>query len=196
LQKFNSILKYLNQQQGNNVSLNKRPAWVRWLQIGLGAIIIILSILTLASPAAAFVSVVWLLAIILFFVGIERVIVGIFLPGRSRWSSIGLGILILILAGIALSYPTEAAVLILIFVAIALLIIGASRIIEGLSRRHRGVSRGFHVGVGALAVGIGIAILVVPSFGAALAGVIIAIGLLIIGIQMVITGIRSHKVLT
>jgi len=178
------------------VSLNKRPAWVRWLQIGLGAIIIILSILTLASPAAAFVSVVWLLAIILFFVGIERVIVGIFLPGRSRWSSIGLGILILILAGIALSYPTEAAVLILIFVAIALLIIGASRIIEGLSRRHRGVSRGFHVGVGALAVGIGIAILVVPSFGAALAGVIIAIGLLIIGIQMVITGIRSHKVLT
>jgi len=175
------------------VYLEKRPPWVRALQIGLGAIIIALSILALVSPAAAFVSIVWVLALILFFVGIERVISGIFLPGKHRFYSIGLGILILILAGIAISYPTEAALLIIILVAIALLIIGASRIIEGLSRRHRGFSRGLHVGVGILAIGIAIAILVLPSFGAALAGIIIAIGLLVIGIQMVITGIRSHK---
>ena len=176
--------------------VEKRPHWVRALQIGLGAIIIALSILALVSPAAAFVSIVWVLALILFFVGIERVISGIFLPGKHRFYSIGLGILILILAGIAISYPTEAALLIIILVAIALLIIGASRIIEGLSRRHRGFSRGFHVGVGILAIGIAIAILVLPSFGAALAGIIIAIGLLVIGIQMVITGIRSHKLAT
>lgn len=173
--------------------VEKRPPWVRALQIGLGAIIIALSIVALVSPAAAFVSIVWILAIILFFVGIERVISGIFLPGKHRFYSIGLGILILILAGIAISYPTEAATLIIIFIAIALLIIGGSRIIEGLSRRHRGFSRGFHLGVGILAVAIGIAILVLPSFGAALAGFLIAIGLLVIGIQMVITGIRSHK---
>ena len=178
------------------MSVNKRPSWIRALQIGLGALIIILSILTLLSPAVAFVTLVWLLAIILFLVGIERVIVGIFLPGRSRWSSIGLGVLIIILAGIAIAYPTEAAAIIIIFIGIALIIIGASRLIEGMSRRHRGFSRGFHIGVGALAVGIGIAIIVFQSFGAALAGFIIAIGLLIIGIQMVITGIRSHKVLT
>lgn len=173
--------------------IEKRPPWVRMLQIGLGAIIIALSILALVSPAAAFVTIVRVLAIILFFVGIERVISGIFLPGKHRFYSIGLGILILILAGIAIAYPTEAATLIIIFIAIALLIIGASRIIEGLSRRHRGFSRGFHLGVGILAVAIGIAILVLPSFGAALAGFLIAIGLLVIGIQMVITGIRSHK---
>ena len=173
--------------------LEKRPPWVRALQLGLGAIIIALSILALVSPAAAFVSIVWVLSIILFLVGIERVISGIFLPGKHRFYSIGLGILILILAGIAISYPTEAALLIIILIGIALLIIGASRLIEGLSRRHRGFSRGFHIGVGALAIGIGIAVLVLPSFGAALAGIIIAIGLLVIGIQMVITGIRSHK---
>ena len=173
--------------------IEKRPPWVRALQIGLGAIIIALSIWALVSPKDAFVLIVRLLAIILFFVGIERVISGIFLPGKHRFYSIGLGILILILAGIAIAYPTEAATLIIIFIAIALLIIGASRIIEGLSRRHRGFSRGFHLGVGILAVAIGIAILVLPSFGAALAGFLIAIGLLVIGIQMVITGIRSHK---
>ena len=176
--------------------IEKRPPWVRALQIGLGAIIIALSIWALVSPKDAFVLIVRLLAIILFFVGIERVISGIFLAGKHRFYSIGLGILILILAGIAISYPTEAARLIIIFIAIALLIIGASRIIEGLSRRHRGFSRGFHVGVGILAVVISIAILVCQSFGQALAGFIIAIGLLVIGIQMVITGIRSHKQLT
>jgi uncharacterized membrane protein HdeD (DUF308 family) len=175
------------------VYVEKRPPWVRALQIGLGAIIIALSIWALLTPADAFVLIVRLLAIILFFVGIERVVSGIFLPGKQRFYSIGLGILILILAGIAITYPTEAAAIIIIFIGIALLIIGASRIIEGMSRRHRGFSRGFHVGVGALAVGIGIAIIVFQSFGAALAGVIIAIGLLILGIQMVITGIRSHK---
>jgi len=178
------------------VYIEKRPPWVRALQIGLGAIIIALSIWALVSPKDAFVLIVRLLAIILFFVGIERVISGIFLAGKHRFYSIGLGILILILAGIAISYPTEAARLIIIFIAIALLIIGASRIIEGLSRRHRGFSRGFHVGVGILAVVISIAILVFQSFGQALAGFIIAIGLLVIGIQMVITGIRSHKQLT
>jgi len=178
------------------VYLEKRPPWVRALQIGLGAIIIALSIWALLTPADAFVLIVRLLAIILFFVGIERVVSGIFLPGKQRFYSIGLGILILILAGIAITYPTEAAAIIIIFIGIALLIIGASRIIEGMSRRHRGFSRGFHVGVGVLAVGIGIAIIVFQSFGAALAGVIIAIGLLILGIQMVITGIRSHKLPT
>lgn len=178
------------------MSVNRRPAWVRLLEIGLGAVTIILSILALVYPSEAFVSIIWLLAIILFFVGIERVIVGIFLPGRSRLSSIGLGVLILILAGIAVAYPKEAATIIIIIIGIALLIIGASRLIEGLSRRHRGLSRGFNVGVGALAVGIGIATLVLESFGSTLAGYIIAIGLLIIGIQMVISGIRSHKVLT
>lgn len=178
------------------MSMNRRPAWVRLLEIGLGAVTIILSILALVYPAEAFVSIVWLLAIVLFFVGIERVIVGIFLPGMSRLSSIGLGVLILILAGIAVAYPKEAAQIIIIFIGIALLIIGASRLIEGFSRRHRGFSRGLNIGVGALAVGIGIATLVLESFGATLAGYIVAIGLLIIGIQMVISGIRSHKVLT
>jgi uncharacterized membrane protein HdeD (DUF308 family) len=175
------------------VYIEKRPPWLRLLQIGLGAIIIALSIVALVSPYAAFVTIVRVLAIILFFVGIERVISGIFLPGKHRFYSIGLGILILILAGIAISYPTEAAKLIIILIAIALLIIGGSRLIEGLSRRHRGFSRGFHVGVGILAIAIGIAIVIFQSFGETLAGYIIAIGLLVIGIQMVITGIRSHK---
>ena len=163
------------------------------MQIGLGVITIALSIFALAFPGFTFISVVWILAVVLFFVGIEQIIVGIFSPGKSRWSSIGLGILVLIFAGIAMSYPVAAALVIIIFIGIAFLINGIARIIEGFSGKHSGVSRAFLIGVGILAVVISIAVLASPFFGAILAGTIIAIGLLITGIQMIVAGIQGRR---
>jgi uncharacterized membrane protein HdeD (DUF308 family) len=172
----------------------KSPGWVRAVQVGLGALTIVLSILALVFPAITFVSIIWILAIVLFFVGIEQIIVGIFSPGKSRWTSIGLGILVLIFAGLAMAYPVAAALIIIIFIAIAFLVNGIGRIIEGFSDRHEGASKAFLIGVGVLAIAISIAVLVSPFFGAVLAGIIIAVGLLITGIQMVVAGIRGRKV--
>lgn len=173
----------------------KSPGWVRAVQVGLGALTIVLSILALVFPAATFVSIIWILAIVLFFVGIEQIIVGIVSPGKSRWTSIGLGILVLIFAGLAMAYPVAAALIIMIFIAIAFLVSGIARIIEGFSDRHSRASKAFLIGVGVLAIAISIAVLVSPFFGAVLAGIIIAVGLLITGIQMVVAGIRGRKVL-
>jgi uncharacterized membrane protein HdeD (DUF308 family) len=172
----------------------KSPGWVRAVQVGLGALTIVLSILALVFPAVTFSSIIWILAIVLFFVGIEQIIVGIFSPGKSRWTSIGLGILVLIFAGLAMAYPVAAALIIIIFIAIAFLVNGIARIIEGFSDRHSGASKAFLFGVGVLAIAISIAVLVSPFFGAVLAGIIIAVGLLITGIQMVVAGIRGRKV--
>src|SRR5918912_442069 len=159
--------------------VQKSPGWIRAVQIGLGAITIALSIFALAFPATTFISIVWILAIVLFFVGIEQIIVGIFSPGKSRWSSIGLGILVIIFAGIAMSYPVAAAITIVLFIGIAFLINGIARIVQG-----------FLIGVGIMAVALSVAVLASPIFGARLAGIIIGIGLLITGIQMVFTGIQ------
>ena len=49
---------------------------------------IALSIFALAFPRATYISVVWVLALVLFFVGIEEILVGIFSPRKSRWSTI------------------------------------------------------------------------------------------------------------
>ena len=62
----------------------KTPGWVRGAQIGLGVLVIILSIYALAFPKATFISVVYILSIVLFFVGIEQIIVGIFIHSKSR----------------------------------------------------------------------------------------------------------------
>src|ERR671926_1506029 len=171
----------------------KSPGWIRAVQIGLGVITIALSIFALAFPATTFISVVWVLAIVLFFVGIEQIIVGIFSPRRSRWSSIGLGVLVLIFAAIAISFPVAAAITIIIFIGIAFLINGIARIVEGFSGRHSGLSRAFLVGVGILAVVISAAVLISPLFGAGLAGIIIGIGLLITGIQMFFAVIQGRR---
>jgi uncharacterized membrane protein HdeD (DUF308 family) len=129
----------------------------------------------------------------LFFVAIEQIILGIFSPRRSRWSSIGLGILVLIFAAIAISFPIAAAITIIIFIGIAFLINGIARIIEGFSGKHSGASRAFLIGAGIMAVALSVAVLISPFFGAILAGIIIGIGLLITGIQMIFAGIQGRR---
>jgi uncharacterized membrane protein HdeD (DUF308 family) len=171
----------------------RSPSWLRIVQIGLGILTIALSIFALAFPVVVYISIIWILAVVLFFVGIEQIIVGVFSPRRSRWSNIGLGILVLIFAGIAISFPVAAAITIIIFIGIAFLINGIARIVEGFSGRHSGVSRLFLIGVGVLAVAISAAVLISPLFGAGLAGIIIGIGLLTTGIQMIFAGVQGRR---
>ena len=171
----------------------KTPSWVRFAQIGLGILVIILSIYALAFPKTAFISVVYILSIVLFFVGIEQILVGIFIRSRSRWSSIGLGILILIFAGIAIAYPVGTAYLVIIFLGVALLFVGVARIAEGFAHRVSGGLRALNIGVGILAIVLSILVMVSPAFGSAFAGVIIAIGLLIVGMYMIAAGIEGTR---
>ena len=171
----------------------KSPKWVRGVEIGLGILAVILSIFALAFPGLTFLTVVVVLAVILLFVGIEKIVTGIFLPGKGRWPTIGLGVLVLIFAGLALAYPGAAAFVLIIFLGVALLFNGIARIVEGFAGHHSGWSRFFLIGVGILAVIISIMVLVSPIFGAQLAGVIISIGLLITGIQMIATGVAGRK---
>jgi uncharacterized membrane protein HdeD (DUF308 family) len=176
------------------LSLVSFPRWFRAVQIGLGALTIILSIFALAFPGFTFLSIVVLLSVILLFVGIEKIISGIFLENKSRWATIGLGVLVLIFAGLAMAFPLAAAFVLVIFMGISLLFNGIARIVEGMTGKHSGVSRVFLVGVGILALVISLLVLSFPLFGVVLAGTIIAIGLLITGIQMVFAGLSGTKV--
>lgn len=172
----------------------KSPGWKRAVQIGLGVIAIALAIYAIIFPGITLVSLVFILAIIFLIIGIERVISGIFIPSGSRWGTIGLGILVIILASIALAYPVGTTVALFFFLGLALLFDGIARIIHGFGdRAQRGWVRGFYIGVGILAVIFGGLMIVSPFFGAVLAGLIIAIILLIIGIQMISAGIGGRE---
>jgi uncharacterized membrane protein HdeD (DUF308 family) len=176
-------------------SMDKSPGWLRGVQIGLGILVVILSIYALAYPGAAFVSLVLILGIILFIVGIEKIISGIFLPIKGRWATIGLGILVLIFAGFVIGFPGFTTWIITVFIGIALLFGGAASIAQGFSGRESGWKKAFLIGVGALLIILGIMVLVSPVFGAQFAGFVIAIGLLIAGIQMIAVGATGRKMM-
>ena len=176
-------------------SMDKSPGWMRGVQIGLGILVVVLSIYALAYPGAAFVSLVLILGIILFIVGIEKIVSGIFLPIKGRGATIGLGILALIFAGFVIAFPGFATWIITVFIGIALLFGGAASIVQAFSGRESGWKKAFLIGVGALLIIIGITTLVSPIFGAQFAGFVIAIGLLIAGIQMVAAGATGRKIM-
>jgi uncharacterized membrane protein HdeD (DUF308 family) len=176
-------------------SMDKSPGWMRGVQIGLGILVVILSIYALAYPGAAFVSLVLILGIILFIVGIEKIVSGIFLPIKGRGATIGLGILALIFAGFVIAFPGFATWIITVFIGIALLFGGAASITQAFSGRESGWKKAFLIGVGALLIIIGITTLVSPIFGAQFAGFVIAIGLLIAGIQMIAAGATGRKIM-
>ena len=176
-------------------SVEQSPGWLRGIQIGLGIITVILSIFALQFPADAFRAAVIVLGIILFIVGIEKIITGIFLPIKGKWATIGLGILVLVFAGLAISFPEATALILTIFVGIGLIFNGCARIVEGISGRHSGWAKLFLIGVGILSIVIGSVVLASPIIGVVFVGLIIAIGLLITGIQMITVGAAGKNIM-
>jgi uncharacterized membrane protein HdeD (DUF308 family) len=179
-----------------SVAETKSPGWMRFVQIGLGIIALVLSAYIIAYSVAAVVAAVWIFGIVLLVVGIERVISGIFEhhPGRSRWASIGLGILVIILALLVIAFPASVTLFLIIFLAIALLFDGIARLIHGISDKTRGKgSRIFRIAAGVIEIALSIAIMASPLFGAVLVGVLIGIALLIVGIQIIFAGVGGTR---
>ena len=140
-------------------------------------IAIIISISLLVIPGAVLTTIIFIIGILLLIVGIESVISGLFVKSKSRMASIGLGILVIILSLIVIAFPAAVGVF-----------------VHGFGdKERRGWSRGFRIGVGALEIVLGILIMVSPGFGAAFVGLIIAIAVLIVGIEMVIAGIKGRS---
>jgi uncharacterized membrane protein HdeD (DUF308 family) len=119
------------------MSVEKSPKALRILQIIAGLIAIGLSVFVIvSSPNAAASFLETILAITLLVIGLERIGIGIIaktMASRTRWASIGLGVLAVILAIVAILYPGSTIAVILLILAVALLIIGISR---GFSRGY------------------------------------------------------------
>lgn len=176
------------------VSETKSPGWMRAAQIALGVIALVLSLYILAYPVLTFVTIVLLLGIVLFVVGIERIIQGIVAPGKSRWGTIGLGILVLIISIIVMVFPGAFGVFLIILLAIGLLFDGIARVYHGATDKTRGRwSRIFSIAAGVIEIVLSLTILAAPVIGAELVSFLLAIALLIVGIQIIVAGITGSR---
>lgn len=176
------------------ISETKSPGWMRAAQIALGVIAVVLSVYILAYPVLTFVTIVLLLGIVLFVVGIERIIQGIVAPGKSRWGTIGLGILVLIISIIVMVFPGAFGVFLIILLAIGLLFDGIARVYHGATDKTRGRwSRIFSIAAGVIEIVLSLTILAAPVIGAELVSFLLAIALLIVGIQIIVAGITGSR---
>jgi hypothetical protein len=161
-----------------NTSRNdKPPKWFRSLQIGIGIISLILSVIAilLGYPTLELSTVITILSIVLLFIGVERVVTGwmlIRLYAKSSQSkealsrtkklsltNMGLGILALVFAGIAFISPTTVSTipLLLFSISISVMFNGWGRIIQGaLARQQQKGFRILSICLGLLATGAAI----------------------------------------
>ena len=173
---------------------------IRILQIIVGIIAIALSIAVIINPGFGIEILVFLLSISLFVIGIERVSIA-FLPyirkSSTRVSNIVLGGLAIALAIIVIAFPIFAIGFLVTLLAIGLLFIGAARIIHGVSDKQTSKwSRIFLVAVGILSIGISFMVFANPLFGIFLLTFLLAVNLLIIGIESIVHGASDKRNLT
>ena len=170
------------------------PGWKRAVEIGLGVLVIILSVLVLVHPGVTIVSIMYIAGIILIIVGIEKIISGIFVANKSRWGTVGLGVLALIFGSIAVGYPVHTAVFVIIMLGIGLLFAGISHVVNGLGNKESpGWARGFSIGAGALAIILSFLVIASPYAGAVFVSLFLGIALLIIGIEIIAVGWTGRR---
>jgi uncharacterized membrane protein HdeD (DUF308 family) len=167
--------------------MKKSPKWVRAAQIILGALAILLAIVALTNSGLTILLI--LIAIILVITGFEKTVTGLFIAHNLRFFTIGLGVLTIILAGLALTYPIAAARVLLLILGFSLLVDGFSRIADGLTNKSdKRLVRGFTIAVGILTIIISVGINIIPFWGKLFISKLIAVDLIIIGVQMIISG--------
>ena len=167
--------------------MKKSPKWVRAAQIILGALAILLAIVALTNSGLTILLI--LIAIILVITGFEKTISGLFIAHNLRFFTIGLGILTIILAGLALTYPIAAARVLLLILGFSLMVDGFSRIADGLTNKSdKRLVRGFTIAVGILTIIISVGINIIPFWGKLFISKLIAVDLIIIGVQIIISG--------
>jgi hypothetical protein len=194
----------------STITSDQPPAWFRALQIGSGIIAITLSIILIVTqyPVIGVNTIIALLSITLLTIGVERVGTGIMLlklysslptskrpSGRSKkvtpFTNVGLGIVAIVFAIIALISPTLVSEisLNLFSVAISVMFNGFARITQGTFDRSQSTwFRAFSIGIGAFSIGTSIYVTNSKMFGIIFPIRTLFIVLLIYGASMIVYG--------
>lgn len=188
------------------------------LQIVLGSISVLLAAIILFVPGSSISTTVLLLSLIFLIIGIERICFGVVKatststtfttttttatittkPSKyksSRIVNIALGLLIIAISIVLMEFPVFSAALLIVLAAIALLVIGIARIIHAFREEdiHRATRKYLSVGVGILCIVVAILIIANPTtFGVMLLVFMLSITLIIVGISMIVRGVKGE----
>lgn len=165
----------------------------RWWTVALrGVAAIVFGILALASPKAAFLSLVILFGIYAIADGLLALSLGR-RSGISRGAMYGHGIVSIVAGVIALALPQAAGLFALVLIASWAILAGIFEIVTAVRIRHV-IEHEWLLGIeGALSVAFGVMLLVSPLAGAIVLGLWVGIYALVLGGMLVGTGLRLRS---
>ena len=165
------------------------------LRIVIGGISIILSLAVLFSLSSSILTALLVLSVVLLVLGIERISAGVVMPHdkRSRLVNIVLGLAIIAFSILLMEFPIFASSILVVIGAVALLLSGIARIINGASSKDSGLHRAFLIGVGALSIAVSALVIAQPfGFGVAFLVILISIAFFASGVEMMVLGITKR----
>jgi uncharacterized membrane protein HdeD (DUF308 family) len=68
-----------------------------------------ITVVVILNPLLGFISLVWIVGVLLFVIGIEMMVSHMLTPHRSRFAGVALGIAVIILAIISIGFPLIAS---------------------------------------------------------------------------------------
>jgi uncharacterized membrane protein HdeD (DUF308 family) len=174
----------------------KPPTGIRIVQIVLGAIAIALSIAVIVNPGLGIGVLIFLLSVILLVVGFERVATAFArtLPKSVRVGNLVLGALTIAAGIVVIAFPLLAIGLLVALLSVGLLFLGIARIIHGVKAKN--ASKWSHMlllDVGILSIAIAFMIIASPLLGIFLLTLMLAVNLMIIGIESVAYALAGHR---
>ena len=173
----------------------KQAAWLRILEIILGIIVIVIGGYVLAFPGVAILTLVFVLGIGLFVLGITRIF-GAFAAGVSggiRVLSLIIGILAIILGIYVVAYPGVGAATLAFFLGFGLLLIGIESLAVG-GTHGQGAGQGASVALGVIAIILGFVVLFWPGLALGTIALLLAVGLIILGLEAIVSGVLGRWV--
>jgi len=171
----------------------KQKAWLRILEIILGLIVLILAGYVLAYPGVAILTLVFVLGIGLFVLGITRIF-GAFASGVSggmRVLSLIIGILAIILGIYVVAYPAAGALTLSFFLGFGLLLIGIESLSVG-GTQAQGAGQGASIALGVIAIILGFIVLFWPGLALGTIALLLAVGLIVLGIEAIVSGVLGR----
>ena len=173
------------------MNLLKQPSWLRALEIITGIMSIILGITVLIYPDWGVATLIVWLSVGLMFIGIRSIaLVGVKgLSNGSKALSVISGILSVILAFLVIIFPDYGVATLIWFVAFGLLIYGFTMMyLAYVLKETPGYTRGWMVAIGVLDVILSVLVLVLPGASLLTLVIILAVVLLVSGVEMIVSG--------
>jgi uncharacterized membrane protein HdeD (DUF308 family) len=166
----------------------KSSMGLRILEIIAGIIVLVLAGYVIAHPLVAVATLIVFLAIALIILGVAYFI-RVFAKGISGWRrllNLILSILAIIIAAYIIAYPAIYGSLTLVY------LFGLAFLFAGIANAARGTAGSIIVGV--LGIIVGFVVIIFPALGLATIVLLLAVFLVIFGLESIISGIVGRWV--